>query len=157
MIHHGLSEAFESCTPQAQSRKEKEDSAAKDIRIGFVGNLGHPATAFSQLIQILQRSLTLPFELWGPDVYEGLDQPTKAMVFKAYRCGTNVIKHGRVSPNVIAESAERIDIWLACYDYRRDLNADGRGVPNSHKIWSTLLPERSLSQTTSLCTKMFGK
>ena len=50
----------------------------------------------------------------------------------------NVIRHGMVKPIEIAGASERIDIWLACYDYREDVNADETGVSNSHKIMEYL-------------------
>ena len=87
-------------------------------------------------MRVISSSQKVIFEFWGPDGTNDDSQTSEYLKF--LENADNVIRHGKVLPEVIAESAERIDVWLACYDYRKDLNAGSDGVPNSHKIMEYL-------------------
>lgn len=135
LIHHGLSASFENVARRKLTDIVAFKPSTNSIRVGLVGNLTHPATDFENIIRVISTSPNVIFEFWGPDGQEQvLGEARITQYLDFLENADNVIRHGKVLPEVIAESVERIDIWLACYDYQKDLNAGPDGVPNSHKI-----------------------
>ena len=139
LIHHGLSPSFENVARRRLTDKAAFRSSTNGVRVGLVGNLTHSATDFENVIRVISGSPNATFEFWGPDGQGQVPGDSRTTDYLNFlKNADNVIRHGKVLPEVIAESVERIDVWLACYDYRRDLNAGSDGVPNSHKIMEYL-------------------
>ena len=143
LFHHGLTSEFELSAQQRLRSLEAgpDESSSSDIRVGFVGNLTRWATDYQQLTTIVQEHPHVHFEFFGPEYY--VDKPMDCVeegerYLNCLRNAPNVTLHGPQAPSVICEAQERIDVWIACYDAKRDINADSDGITNSHKIMEYL-------------------
>jgi len=140
LFHHGLSGAFEDLARRG-SESSTAASASQTIRVGYVGNLTRWATDYDQLEDLIRNHPECIFEFFGPKYYQDrpLDCVERGESYLTFlEQADNVVLHGSKSPEFIAEASQRIDIWLACYDARRDVNADEKGISNSHKLMEYL-------------------
>lgn len=143
LFHHGLTSEFELSARQRLSFLEagQDESPCSDIRVGFVGNLTRWATDYRQLTKVVQEHPHVHFEFFGPEYY--VDKPMDCIeegerYLNCLRNAPNVTLHGPQVPSVICDAQDRIDAWIACYDAKRDINADADGITNSHKIMEYL-------------------
>ncbi len=142
LLHHGLGQAFEKLAQDSTSVPQKTTDSDHRIHVGYVGNLTRTATDFENIKQVIRNHPDFVFEFWGPDGYDIQSKsalPTAAQEYLRFLdAQSNVVRHGMVPPSEIALASSRIDIWMACYDYRDDVNADEHGVSNSHKLMEYL-------------------
>jgi hypothetical protein len=100
------------------------------VRVGYFGNLDHPVIDWATLHTIASSHPQIEFELIGPGLEPASGKHPSGVAANQMRQLKNCRFPGLASTEELVEIASRIDVWLLCYDRRRDPN---RGV-NSHKI-----------------------
>lgn len=94
-------------------------------RIGYSGNLLRPDIDRSILLEIVRQNENCVFEFWGSFTERqsnigGADNPeTKSFIY-ALRGLPNVVLHGVVNPEALAQALRRMDAFLICYDVIKD-------------------------------------
>ena len=115
-VGHGLAEAF---ADVAQSGAASSDAP---LRVGYVGNLDHPALDREVLAEAIRQLPHVEFHLWGPGT---LEEEAGA----AWRAFPNVVLRGVVATRVLACEVQAMDAFVLAY--RADRSYD---CSNSHKI-----------------------
>ncbi len=131
-INHGLSDEF-------MGLPGFEKDGPPPIRVGFAGNLLRDDIDREIMLRIVRENPEVVFECWGS--YTGKqsniggsgDSLTETFIASLKKC-ENVILHGAVPTAVLANEMQRMDVFLICYDVRKD---QSRGT-NYHKIMEFL-------------------
>jgi hypothetical protein len=127
IINHGLSEVF----------LNREDNSISNFehRIGISGNLLRHDIDHNIMISIFKQNPECIFECWGTNSYPISNHKThesslELNFIKEISRLPNVIMHGVVSTQKLAEDYQRMNAFLICYD----LNAKNKLGPNYHKV-----------------------
>lgn len=128
-LGHGLAEAFVDVAPSAPAPPDAR------LRVGYVGNLGHPALDRDVLTDAIRRLPDVEFHLWGPGALHG-------DVSARWRAFPNVVLRGVVPTRVLACEVQAMDAFLVAY--RADRSYD---CSNSHKILEYLSTGRVVVAT----------
>lgn len=128
-INHGLSSVFaeKAKVKLAELKKEKDPKKYVCNKIGYAGNLTIP---FLDRMAVLNTISSLPdftFHFFGNYANNDKDAQEFIRILKQQQ---NVILHGQLSTEKLAEQLFQIDILWLCY------KADGKNyhLENSHKI-----------------------
>jgi hypothetical protein len=111
----------------------------KQVHVGFSGNLLRADIDRPVLLSVINRHPSLVFEFWGSfqpaesNIGGNEDIETADFIRVLQKC-TNVVLHGAVTPKVLAAEMRRMDVFLICYDIKRD---QSKGT-NYHKIMEYL-------------------
>lgn len=131
-INHGVSEVF-------LKQHSIKRPAGDPVRVGFSGNFLRPDIDRPVLLQIINENPKIIFECWGS--YEvsqsniaGSDDKDTREFIALLKAATNVIMHGPVSPERLAEEMQQMDVFLICYDILKDQS----GGTNYHKVMEYL-------------------
>jgi len=131
-INHGVSEVF-------LKQHSFKRPAGDPVRVGFSGNFLRPDIDRPVLLQIINENPEIIFECWGS--YEvsqsniaGSDDKDTREFIASLKAATNVILHGPVSSERLAEEMQRMDVFLICYDILKDQS----GGTNYHKVMEYL-------------------
>ena len=131
-FHHGVDEFFfEHANP--------ERPANDLLHCGISGNFTRPDLDRPTLLQIISENPNVIFEFWGSFKAQqsnlGGDDSKEAQQFiSSLQAASNVILHGPVSPEKLAEELHQMDVLLICYDILKD---QSRGT-NYHKVMEYL-------------------
>ncbi|MFM9840730.1 MAG: hypothetical protein ACKVOQ_20860 [Cyclobacteriaceae bacterium] len=126
-INHGVTEDF-----LAETITEEINDP---IRVGFSGNLLRIDTDRETLLQIVQENKQCIFEFWGSYTTAqanigGHEDASAKKFIESLRHHKHVILHGAVAAQELAKSIKRMDVFLICYDVKRD---QSKGT-NYHKV-----------------------
>jgi hypothetical protein len=127
-INHGLSSEF------VRLPSLEKDGRAP-IRAGFAGNLLRDDIDREIMLRIIRENPDVVFECWGSytgkqsNIGGSVNSLTDAFVESLKKCG-NVVLHGAIPTAALANEMQRIDVFLICYDVKKD---QSRGT-NYHKI-----------------------
>jgi glycosyltransferase involved in cell wall biosynthesis len=131
-INHGVSEVF-------LKQHSFKRPAGDPVRVGFSGNFLRPDIDRPVLLQIITENSEIIFECWGS--YEvsqsniaGSDDKDTREFIASLKAATNVILHGPVSSERLAEEMQQMDVFLICYDILKDQS----GGTNYHKVMEYL-------------------
>lgn len=131
-INHGLSHDFKNLAEELIKKplEEAEENGRAKVRIGYVGNLSHPAIDKKTLEVIISRSKDCEFHFFGPYSSQDKDLNSETIKFISFlKAAPNVILYGITTSTKIIEQSRHIDIYLACYKKTQSYDSD-----NSHKI-----------------------
>ena len=133
LIDHGVAECFIEAGKHPFIKKDEI------IRIGMSGNFLRPDIDRPVLIDIIKTHSDLIFECFGAfelknsNLGGAADQETTIFI-ESLKNASNVILHGMVPPEKLAEELRRMDTFLICYDVSKD---QSRGT-NYHKVMEYL-------------------
>lgn len=105
-------------------------AAGSPVRIGYVGNLLMPALDRDAIMRLVDAHRDATFDFVTPLAPDSLANGADAKWLRALAARANCCLHIGRGPGYIVDLADRIDIWLICYDLARDINAGS----NSHKM-----------------------
>ena len=126
-INHGVADIF--------INKNINTQTNDPIRVGLSGNFLRPEIDRKILLQIVRSNSGIIFECWGAVSYKNSnlspDEDLDTVNFiKELTSAPNVIAHGVLSPSVLSERLKEVDLFLICYDIKKD---QSKGT-NYHKI-----------------------
>lgn len=127
-INHGLSESFAELARVSLGTASGTDGKR---RVGYAGNLIHPAVNTAVLQRMIAENPSVEFHFWGP--FTSVEEPAApaAIEFVDFlHRSSNVQLHGAVSPRELAGQLQHMDCLVLSY-------AIGRCAydrSNSHKI-----------------------
>ncbi len=133
LIDHGVAECF------IEAGKHPFIKTDAIIRIGISGNFLRPDIDRPILIDIIKTYSDLIFECFGAfelknsNLGGAEDQETITFI-ESLKNAPNVILHGMVPPEKLAEELRRMDAFLICYDVAKD---QSKGT-NYHKVMEYL-------------------
>lgn len=136
-VSHGLAKDFE-CAGRArlaELARVGAEPAALPRKVGYMGNLIHPAIDHAAFSRIVSETPEAEFHLWGPYYHSHLgwkhsSVPAVTAFISFLEKQANVILHGLQPPRVVAGELGKMDILLTCYDPVREMNCGS----NSHKV-----------------------
>ncbi len=132
VVNHGLSEEFlEGVDPYR--------TPGIPLRTCLAGNLLRPDLDRDILLQIVRENPAVLFEFFGSYTNSqsnigGQEDPSTVNFINALQTQKNVRLHGAVSTGALAKMMREMDLFLICYDVKRD---QSRGT-NYHKIMEYL-------------------
>jgi hypothetical protein len=128
-INHGVSEGFINRSIVTQNNNP--------IRIGLSGNMLRPDIDHDTLSLIIRSNKNVQFDIWGTtnpalsNLVSVRDAKTKPLQFvEMLSTLPNVVLHGQVRPEQLAEELKKVDGFLICYNLKKD---QSRGT-NYHKV-----------------------
>ena len=131
-INHGLAEYF--LNPSDINKPN-----GKNIQAGLSGNLLRQDLDRKSIVQIIRENPAIIFNFYGTyeitdsNIGGSEDENTRSFI-RSISSFPNVILHGVLPAFELANAAQIIDIWLICYDIRKD---QSRGT-NYHKVMEYL-------------------
>lgn len=146
MINHGLSHEFldgnghaSMAAPAPAAGTTGENSSHAGLRACLSGNLLRPDIDRDVLLEIVAGNPDVQFEFLGSYTGSqtnigGSDDTAAAAFIKALQAKSNVRLHGVVDTPTLAAMIRGMDLFLICYDVRKD---QSRGT-NYHKIMEYL-------------------
>lgn len=134
-VNHGVAEYF--------INKVSPVKYGDNVQVGLSGNFLRPDIDWQCLLQIITNHPEVVFNFWGAfDLKEGnLSSDTEPAIvnYKNQLAGlTNVILHGPVKSDILAEGLKKMDAFLICYDIDKD---QSKGT-NYHKVLEYLAAGR---------------
>jgi glycosyltransferase involved in cell wall biosynthesis len=133
LINHGVAQHF--IDAGATPYQKKEDI----IRVGLSGNFLRPDIDRPILLAIIKSHSRIIFEFFGAfemkesNIGGGNDIETLHFI-ETLKTSGNVILHGAITSNQLAEELRKIDLFLICYDVQKD---QSKGT-NYHKVMEYL-------------------
>lgn len=130
-INHGVSEKF------FLSSNEKFNDGR--IRVGFSGNLLRNDIDRQTLLNIITSNPEIIFEFFGSYTQKqsnisGVEDDDLKNFVASLQSRQNVVLHGAVAYEILAEAIQNMDAFLICYDIKKD---QSKGT-NYHKIMEYL-------------------
>ncbi len=148
LINHGLATPFANAANRYEPQEafnKPGDGTARRTRVGYAGNLAHPAVNRPMLQRVITDHPEVDFHIWGP-----ADAPLDATrdysvtgFFRFLTLQSNVILHGEVRPDVLAEALTSVDCLVLCYV----CNTPTFDCSNSHKVLEYLSTGRVIVST----------
>ena len=133
LINHGVAQHFIDAGVKPHIKKDKV------VRVGLSGNFLRPDIDRPVLIEIIQSHPEVLFECFG--AYEmkdsnigGTDDVETVLFIETLKKSKNVLLHGAIPSQKLAEDLIRIDCFLICYDIQKD---QSKGT-NYHKVMEYL-------------------
>jgi hypothetical protein len=131
-VNHGVSSVF-------LKNRECINIQSKEVKVAISGNLTRNDIDRDTLLQIVTENANLVFHFFGSNSLSesnigGTDDPSTTAFINALRTKPNVVLHGVISPEKLAEFYSEMDAFLVCYDIAKD---QSRGT-NYHKIMEFL-------------------
>ena len=127
-INHGIAEEF-----LAEEKSQKTPGGI--ARVGFSGNLLREDIDRDILLEIIHNHPEIIFECWGSHEFpngklHGPNDKATSKFINELKKAQNILFHGPVPTNVLANGLHRMDAFLICYN----LSAENRNGPNYHKL-----------------------
>lgn len=135
-LNHGLAPDYAGLARERlASRATSSYAPGTPHRIGYVGNLLHPAIDHPTFSRIVAENVDAEIHLWGPYEYEHLNWehegvPDVLAFVASLKSQAHVTLHGLTEPAILARSLVDMDLLINCYDPEREMN---RGS-NNHKL-----------------------
>ncbi len=129
-INHGVSEKFIQNGPLTEEPNNP-------IRIGLSGNMLRPDIDHATLLKIIQGNSNILFDIWGT-----VNHLNSNLIIPEYASKAalkfvtdlsqleNVIMHGQLKSELLAQGLKTVDGFLICYDLKKD---QSKGT-NYHKV-----------------------
>lgn len=128
-VGHGLAQAF------VDASQVSPVASAAPLRVGYVGNLDHPALDRDVLAEAMRHMPDVEFHLWGPGAPEGTAGPD-------WRTFPNVVLRGVLPTPMLAREVQAMDAFLLAYRAGQSYDCS-----NSHKILEYLSTGRVVVAT----------
>jgi hypothetical protein len=127
-INHGLSKYY---AERARVRVvDKGGERKSNLKVGYIGNLTRGPVHHDIFYLLIKKYPEINFHFWGNDQLNAEHAESEINFIKFLRNSPNVILHGVVLPEELAEHIEIIDLFLLLYKFipgESDLS-------NAHKI-----------------------
>lgn len=135
VVGHGLAEPFALQAEKRLANEIVEKSNDNPKQVGYVGNLLITSLDRKTFKQIIDIHKDVIFHFWGSYVSSEKNicggNPPETLAFVDYlNSMPNVILHGAIETERLAEEIQSMDVFLLCYDVCNDIN----GGCNSHKM-----------------------
>jgi glycosyltransferase involved in cell wall biosynthesis len=142
-IEHGLAPAFVSLAERRL--RDHGYSPSRPLKVGYVGNLLMKFVDAVTILRLIAEHPDIEFHFWGPRIAResnvaSSESPESAEFIRSLTESANVVLHGVLAPNILANELEQMDLLLMCYKILEDPN---RGC-NSHKILEYLSTGRAI-------------
>lgn len=142
-IEHGLAPPFISMAEQRLG--DHTYLPGRPLKVGYVGNLLMKYVDTATIIRLIAEHPDIEFHFWGPRTAResnvaSSESPESVDFIRTLREGGNVVLHGALTPQVLANELGEMDLLLMCYKIVDDPN---RGC-NSHKILEYLSTGRAV-------------
>lgn len=130
LIPHGVGRHWTEYARRVVEGQRPGRPCPRPVHVGYAGNLAHVAIDRDALRAMLTQQPDVLFNFISPTVTPARGDHATAAWLSWLQAQPNCVFHFGRGADYIVELAERIDVWLVCYDLARDIN---RGA-NSHKI-----------------------
>lgn len=134
LVPHGVAQCFFDAAALPYSKPDQQ------IRVGMSGNFLRPDIDRPTLLKVIKSHPELVFECFGSfqshhsNLGGGADIETQTFISELL-AQSNVIMHGMLTPNQLAQELRRMDLFFICYDVAKD---QSKGT-NYHKVMEYLV------------------
>jgi hypothetical protein len=148
VINHGLAQPFAELarSADAKSSVHEPNRADRQSRVGYAGNLGHPAVDRTTLRRTIAKRPSVEFHFWGPP-RPPLDAAPGSPLHEFFAflyAQSNVHLHGEVATVALANALEMMDCLILCYTCDTPIF----DCSNSHKLLEYLSTGRPIVSTS---------
>jgi hypothetical protein len=137
-VQHGLGQHFADRSRERLKTEDFDHPAGRKIKVGYTGNLLRAGINTAVAMEIIGQHPEIEFHFWGPynvkdnnvnDV--GYSMPPELLSFIEFlQRQENVLLHGVVTQEILAERLFEMDAFLFIYSPKREVN----GASNAHKL-----------------------